>query len=97
MVDFSQVMKSRCAEFLAKRQKDWVATSLVEANWLEQLLLTKKEVIEFLVAFKRLRKALRENDNFLQYYSDRKVRNKVHDLSLIFDWKGFFPEPKGSI
>ena len=73
LVDFNQVMKSRCAEYLAKRQKDWVVTSLVEENWLEQLLLTKKEEIEFLVVFKRLRRALRENDNFLQYYSDREV------------------------
>ena len=97
LVDFNQVMKSRCAEYLAKRQKDWVVTSLVEENWFDQLLLSKKEVIELLVAFKRLRKALRENDNFLQYYSDRKVKNKVHILRLISELKGCFPEPKGSI
>ena len=71
--DFNQVMQSRYAEYLAKRQKNWVVKSLLETNWLDQLLLSEGVVKEFLGVLKRLKKALQENDNFLQYYSDRKV------------------------
>ena len=81
--DFNQVMQSRYAEYLAKRQKNWVVKSLLETNWLDHLLLSEGVVKEFLAALNRLRKALHENDNFMQYYSDRKVKIRLYTLSLI--------------
>ena len=77
--DFNQVMQSRCAEYLAKsrRRKKCAVKSLVETNWLDHLLLSEELVKEFRAALNRLRKALHENDNFLQYYSDRKVRTQT--------------------
>ena len=67
--DFNQVMRSRCAEYFAKsrRQKKCVL--------LDHLQLSEELVKEFCAALNCLRKALHENDNFLQYYSDRKVNN----------------------
>ena len=65
--DFNQVMQSRCAEYLAKRQKVKV-----------KLLVSEGMVEEFCAALNRLRKALHENDNFLQYYSDRKVKKAFY-------------------
>merc|ERR1711934_1350342 len=59
-------MQSRCAEYFARsrRQKKCVL--------LDHLQLSEELVKEFCAALNRLRKALHENDNFLQYYSDRK-------------------------
>ena len=66
--DFNQVMQSRCAEYLAMSKK-----TLVETNRLDHLLLVK----EFRATLNQLKNALHENDNFLQYYSDRKVRTQT--------------------
>ena len=76
-------MQSRYAEYLAKRQKNWVVKSLLETNWLDQLLLSEGVVKEFLAVLKRLKHALQENDNFLQYYSDRKVKNRLYTICLM--------------
>ena len=81
--DFNQVMQSRYAEYLAKRQKNWEIKSLLETNWLDQLLLSEGVVKEFLGVLKRLKKALQENDNFLQYYSDRKVKSRLYTICLM--------------
>jgi len=71
--DFNQVMQSRCAEYLAKSKK-----TLVETNRLDHLLLVK----EFRAALNQLKNALHENDNFLQYYSDRKGAFLSHSAAL---------------
>ena len=77
LADFSQVMQSRCVEYFAKRQNNWVVKSLVETNFFGQLLFTRRGLKGFFAVLKQLRKALRESENFLQYYSNRKVRTSV--------------------
>ena len=72
--DFNQVMQSRCAEYLAKSKK-----TLVETNRLDHLLLVK----EFRATLNQLKNALHENDNFLQYYSDRKVKNTNFKIVIL--------------
>ena len=65
--DLSQVMQSKCAEHLVHSQGNGSLQSL------EQLLLPADVVMEFLGTLTSLRQALQENDNFLQYYSNKKV------------------------
>ena len=87
LLDFNQVMESRCAEYLAKSRKNCV----VETNWMDHLPVSEELVKDFRDALNRLRMALHENDNFLQYYSDRKVKNTSFKFDFNLDCgKGAF-------
>ena len=65
--DFSQVMQSRCAEHLIQSQ------GIGSLQSQERLRLPDEVVREFHDNLTSLRQALQENDNFLQYYSNKKV------------------------
>jgi len=76
LFDFNQVMQSRCAEYLARsrRQKKCVL--------LDHLPISEGLAREFSAALNQLKNALHENDNFLQYYSDRKGAFLSHSAAL---------------
>ena len=70
--DLSKVMQSKCADNLVQSQGFGPLKSL-EKNCEDQLHLPDEMVKEFSETLTSLRHALQENDNFLQYYSNRKV------------------------
>ena len=72
--DFNQVMQSKSADCLIQSQVDGLAKSesLKNKN-INNLHISEEMVKEFLDNLNRIRQAFQENDNFLQYYSDKQV------------------------
>ena len=72
--DFNQVMQSKSADCLIQSQEDGMAKSesLKNKN-INNLRISEEMVKEFLDNLNRIRQAFQENDNFLQYYSDKQV------------------------
>ena len=70
--DLSKVMQSKCAEHLVQSQGVGPLKSMGK-NVKDQLHLPDETVKGFYGTATSLRRALQENDNFLQYYSNRKV------------------------
>ena len=66
--DLSKVMQSKCAEHLVQSQGVGPLKFLKD-----QLHLPDETVKVFYGTATSLKRALQENDNFLQYYSNRKV------------------------
>jgi len=79
--DLSKVMQSKCADHLVQSQGVGPLKSL-EANCEDQLHLPDEVVKEFSETLTSLRHAMLENDNFLQYYSNRKGAYVSQDVAL---------------
>jgi len=81
MSDLSKVMQSKCAEHLVESHGVGPLKSL-EENCEDQLHLPNEAVKEFFNISTSLRQALQENDNFLQYYSNRKGAYVTQDAAV---------------
>ena len=80
--DFGQIMQGKYAEYFVKGRKKWFP-KLLESNWVEQVKLSGEERKSLLAGLTSLRETLQENDNFLQYYSDRKVQRTKYTLFFL--------------
>ena len=93
--DFGQIMQGKYAEYFVKGRKKWFP-KLLESNWVEQVKLSGEERKNLLAGLTSLRETLQENENFLQYYSDRKVQRTKYTfffkfvLVITFSMKGAF-------
>jgi len=79
--DLSKVRQSKCADLLVRSQGVGPLKSL-EENCEDQLHLPDEMVKEFSETLTSLRHAMQENDNFLQYYSNRKGAFVSQDVAL---------------
>ena len=83
--DFGQIMQGKYAEYFVKGRKKWFPR-LLESNWVEQVKLSGEERKNLLAGLTSLRETLQENENFLQYYSDRKVQRTKYTFFLSLSW-----------
>ena len=77
--DFGQIIQGKYAEYFVKGRKKCYPR-LLESNWVEQVKLSGEERKNLLAGLTSLRETLQENENFLQYYSDRKVQRTKYTL-----------------
>ena len=82
--DFGQIMQGKYAEYFVKGRKKWFP-KLLESNWVEQVKLSGEERKNLLAGLTSLRETLQENENFLQYYSDRKVHKTLLKCSILIN------------
>ena len=77
LLDLSQVMQSKCAEFLVLRRGPGSLKALKE----KRLEVPDQLLKEFLTSLTRLKQAVLENENFLHYYSNRQASTSYSPLS----------------